>query len=209
MAADTRQKVAQGINKQIPHHALVYIMIAQAAVMLPHIQTSQVWLPALALICASWRWLIFLGKYSFPNWQIKLAISLLSSVLILSTASATHSLETWSSFLILAFSLKLLESKTRRDTYVIIFLAYFLIAVNFIYSQSIALTLYQVIASVLTTAALISMHQSYAQNNIYHPIKLAGKITSQALPLMIVLFIIFPRLAPFGPYRVQRRHVLA
>lgn len=197
MATDKKQKVAHGVNKQIPHHALIYIMIAQAAVMLPHIQTSLTWLPILALICASWRWLIFLGWYPFPSWKIKLVISAFSSILILSTTSTTHSLETWSSFLILAFSLKLLEAKTRRDTYVIIFLAYFLIAVNFIYSQSIALTLYQMLASILTTAALISMHQSYIKNNVYHPIKLAGKITVQAIPLMIILFIIFPRLEPF------------
>lgn len=197
MAKNNAQKAAHGINTQIPRHTLIYIMIAQAAVILPHIQSSLTWLPILALICALWRWLIFTGKYPFPSWQIKLMLSAVSSVLILATVATIHSLDTWSSFLILAFSLKLLESKTRRDSYVIVFLAYFLIAVNFIYSQSIALTLYQVFASTLVTAALISMHQRYAKKDVYHPLKLAGKMLGQAIPLMIILFIIFPRLAPF------------
>ena len=197
MARRNSPNEVHGVNKQIPHHALIYIMIAQAAVILPHIQQSSNWLPIVALICAAWRWLIYLGKYQFPKWPIKLALSIVSGALILTTVATLHSLETWSSFLVLTFSLKLLETKTRRDTYVVIFLAYFLISVNFIYSQSIILTLYQIIACILATAALVSLHQSYSQDDVYKPIKVAGKIIAQAVPLMVILFIIFPRLAPF------------
>ena len=55
----------------------------------------------------------------------------------------------------LAFALKLIEMKSRRDAYLVIFLSYFVIAIQFLFDQSILVAAYELVAFVVVTAALV------------------------------------------------------
>ena len=186
-----------GIEKQIPRNSLVLIMLAQAAVIMPHIKQLSPWIIFLGLSCAWWRWMIFRDRFKFPSWWLKAILVLSSGALILATEGIQHRLETWTSFLIVAFALKLIETKTRRDAYSVIFLACFVIATEFIYTQTILVTLYQCTALIIVIAAMVGMNQHYTRINIFSSLKLATKLFLQAIPLMLVVFILFPRITPF------------
>ncbi|NNL99409.1 MAG: DUF3488 domain-containing transglutaminase family protein, partial [Gammaproteobacteria bacterium] len=92
--------------------------------------------------------------------------------------------------------LKLLELKNERDMYIVIFLGYFLVATNFFYSQTPLTAAYLLAIIVLLTSALVAF-------NLRQPagIALAMRegmiITVQAVPVMLLLFYLFPRLG--GP----------
>ena len=186
-----------GVQQQIPRNSLILIMLAQAAVVIPHVNQLSFWIIILGLACAYWRWMIFRDRWHFPPWWLKAALICGSATIILFTEGIQHRLETWTSFLIVAFALKLIETKSRRDAYAVLFLACFVIATEFIYKQTILISLYQSAALIMVVAAMVGMNQFHDDVNIVSAIKTAGKLLAQAIPLMLVLFLFFPRITPF------------
>ncbi|HEX8987227.1 MAG TPA: DUF3488 and DUF4129 domain-containing transglutaminase family protein [Rhodocyclaceae bacterium] len=97
--------------------------------------------------------------------------------------------------LVILLALKQLESGDRRDAFVIILLCYFLLLSSLFYSQSIPSALGLVAALAVTTAALAAVSDSgQAPARL---LRLAGLMLAQSLPLALLLFILFPRVA--GP----------
>ena len=93
--------------------------------------------------------------------------------------------------LVLFLALKLLETRTQRDAVIVTFLCYFLALTSFFYSQTI-LTAALMIATVLVlTAALVGFNGPgrALQDNF----KTAGVLLAQGLPVMLILFLFFPR----------------
>lgn len=194
--ATARAPARFGAPYQIPRNSLALLMIAQLAVLLPLTPHVSPWIIGVALFCGFWRWQIYRGRWSYPARWIKGALVLLcAGVVALSQASA-FSVETATMLCCAAFALKLIEMKTQRDAYLVIFLAYFLIAVAFLFTQSLGQAGYQLLASVLVTGAMVAMNQRHNQVRPIASLKVAASLLLQALPLMIVVFLFFPRLAP-------------
>ncbi|MEM7401094.1 MAG: transglutaminaseTgpA domain-containing protein [Pseudomonadota bacterium] len=185
-----------GVVTQIPRNSLLLIMAAFTVVVLPHAFHISTLIIAAALFCVVWRWMIFLGKKSFLTFWQKATLILASGSVIIITEGLHKNIETWAALLIISFALKLLEMKTRRDAYVVIFIAYFAIAVEFIFNKSIGIVLYEICALVLVMAATVGMNQFHTRIRASESLKVSGKILAQAIPLMIVLFILFPRIGP-------------
>ena len=89
---------------------------------------------------------------------------------------------------------------------VLIFLAYFVGACNFIYEQEIPTASYVLIAMTLVTAALIARHQGEVRRGFVNPMALAVKMLLQAIPLMILLFVVFPRISPLWSIPQPKSH---
>ncbi len=97
--------------------------------------------------------------------------------------------------LVLMFALKLLEMRTRRDAFVLILLGYFLSMTQFFHLQNILAAVLMLATVLQTTATLIVLNQSAGSaSRIRMPYRLAGTMLLQALPLMLLLFVLFPRI---------------
>ncbi len=189
-------KWQHGVASQIPRNSLLMLMAAFTIVIIPHIAQVSPWIIGAGLFCLWWRWRIFIGRSNFLSiWKKALLVIVCGTAVVLSEG-VTQNLETWAALLIMAFSLKLLETKTQRDAYIVIFIAYFVIAIEFIFNHSISIVAYELCALILVTAATIGMNQFHTRVEIFKSIKVASKILAQAIPLMIVLFVIFPRIGP-------------
>jgi transglutaminase-like putative cysteine protease len=93
--------------------------------------------------------------------------------------------------LVLFLSLKLMETRARRDAVVVTFLCYFLALTNFFYSQSM-LTAVLMLATVLAlTTALVGVNGSHRP--IRESVRLATVLLAQGVPVMMCLFFLFPR----------------
>jgi transglutaminase-like putative cysteine protease len=195
MTAD-RAQAAGGIGAQIPRLSLALLMLAQAAVVLPHAAHLSLWVIAVSLVCAASRWMVFQGRWSFPARWVKVLIVVVAAVAVVVDGAGPFSLETATSLLVVAFALKLLEMRSRRDAYVVIFLCYFVIATEFLFDQSIAVTAYELVALVAATAAMVGLNQMHTRIRPLESLRTAGVLVLQALPLMLVLFLFFPRIAP-------------
>ena len=90
--------------------------------------------------------------------------------------------------------LKLLEMRTPRDYYVVMFLAYFLVVTNLFYSQTIFTAGYMISVVIIVTAGLIHFNGAVGGLSKRQSLKLSLQYCLQAVPIMIVAFILFPRI---------------
>ena len=139
---------------QIPRQALVLMLVAQAAVIAPHILRLPLWVTTLCVVCGVWRVMVYQGRWSYPGKWIK-TLFVFGSFLGVGIGYGTLlGLDPWVGILIIAFVLKLLEMHQIRDAYTFIILAYFVTLTEFLFEQSIPYTLYMYGCVTVITAAL-------------------------------------------------------
>jgi transglutaminase-like putative cysteine protease len=90
-------------------------------------------------------------------------------------------------------AMKLLETRGKRDLTIVVFVAYFLLFAGFLYNQNLLLLPYMFAATWLLTATLMRIHQSTPMAAA-EALGSTGKMFLQALPLAVLLFLLFPRL---------------
>ena len=99
--------------------------------------------------------------------------------------------------LVVMLSLKLLELRRLRDVQLMIFMNYFLVITNFLFTQTPLIALYMIAATVVNTAALGVATQARSAHPAITELRFAAVLLLQSLPVMLVLFVFFPRIA--GP----------
>ncbi len=188
---------------QIPRNALVLMLIATAMVILPHVLRLPIWLTALCIACGLWRVMVYQGRWSFPGKWIKTLFVFGSFIGVGVGYGTLLGLEPWVGVLILAFVLKLLEMHQQRDAYTFIILAYFVALTEFLFEQSIPYTIYMYVCVTVITASLIGLNQTQMFAEPTRTLKKASVMLAQSIPLMLVLFVLFPRLAPLWTVPLQ------
>ena len=181
---------------QIPRDSLIWLLAAQVAVILPHVERLPIWITLVCAICVLWRVMVYQGRWSYPGKWIRLVLVVTGVMGVLWSYGTLLGTAQGVSLLILTYSLKLLEMNTQKDAYVSVVLSYFVVATEFLFSQSIPIALYMVLVLIMITGALVGMNQSHGHHKPTRTIKLACVILLQALPLMIIIFIFFPRIPP-------------
>lgn len=184
------------IQEQVPRNALVWIIISLFTLVAPHVQRMPIWLLAVFIIAAVWRVLVYRGRWSFPRWPVKLVLVLAASTGVLLSFRSLIGLEPTVALLLAAFALKLLELAARKDAYVLLFLGYFVILTEFLFSQDLLVVLYSFCNVIIVTTALVALHRPEEDHFTIRPVKKASVMVMQAIPLMLVLFFLFPRIGP-------------
>ena len=95
--------------------------------------------------------------------------------------------------LVVLSGFKVLESRTPRDFYIGCFLGYFLVITNFLYTQTIPTALFMCLVISIITACLVTRNDTGKQLSIPARLRLSGALLLQALPIMLVFFLLFPR----------------
>lgn len=181
---------------QIPRNSLAWMLSAQAAVILPHVGRLPVWVTAIAATCIFWRVMVFQGRWSYPARWIKVLFVFTGFAAVPYSFGQIYGVEPAVALLVVAFSLKLLEMVQKRDGYVVIMLAYFVCITEFLFEQSIPYSLYMFSCVIMITAALIGLNQTRSHLQPVRTLRTSAVLIAQALPLMVVLFVLFPRISP-------------
>ncbi len=184
------------VLQQVPRNALMWIIISLFALVAPHIGRLPIWVLAVYVIAVVWRLQVHRGRWSFPGRWVKVAMTTSGFVGIYASYGTLVGLEPTVALLLTAFALKFIELSQRKDAYVLLFLGYFICITEFLFSQDLLITLYSVINVLLVTTALVALHQPGLDQFNRGTMRLAGVMLLQAVPLMVVLFFVFPR---FGP----------
>ncbi len=182
---------------QIPRYCLLWLLIAQALVIAPHFERLPIWLMVAWVFCVFWRVLVYQGRWSYPSGVVKLMLVIISAIGIIMTYGSFLGLEPTVVMLITAYIFKLLEMRSRRDIIVVIYLSYFVIVTQLLFTQTMPHAIYLFLSAALVTTSLIVLHQSADRQQFWPPFFLSMKMTAQAIPLMIIMFLVFPRLEPF------------
>ena len=192
------------LSYQIPRSALIWILLSVAVVLVPQSVRMPAWISVVAAVCIVWRVLIFRGKLSYPSRWMRILIVLFTlAVSIPQMRSVGIGLDSAAALLALGFVFKLIEMKQKRDIYIVISLCFVMTMVAFLYSQSIVATLYSLGAILVILGAMIALNRSINISDNWGTSKMAGKILLQAMPLAVVLFYVFPRIAPLWAVPIQ------
>ncbi|TDG13714.1 DUF3488 domain-containing protein [Seongchinamella unica] len=183
-------------QQQIPRNALGWAILSMFTLVLPHIERIPPWVLAVYLFAAFWRIMVYRGRWSFPRWPVKLGLIIAGFAGILLSFRSLVGLEPTVALLLTAFALKLLELAERKDAYVLLFLAYFVVLTEFLFSQDLLIVLVCVLNVVIITTALVALHRPGDDRFNLRPMRQAGVMILQAAPLMLVLFFLFPRIGP-------------
>lgn len=194
--ATTEQRPAAGVAVQIPRNTLALLMVAQVVVVVPYLTQLSIWIIGVCFVCGCWRTLVYQGRWDYPHRAVKALLVVASVVGVVVSGVGVYSLESAASLLILAFALKLIEMKSRRDAYVVIFLSYFVVATQFLFNWSMASAAYEFFAIIVVTAAMVGLNQWHTRVRPLASLRLSAALVAQALPLTVVLFLLFPRVAP-------------
>ena len=98
-------------------------------------------------------------------------------------------------------TLKTLELRARRDAFVVFFLGFFVILTQFLYSQSMAAALSMLVSVWGLLTALVLAHMPSGVPALRQAAGLAARCAAYGAPVMVLLFVLFPRLGPLwgGP----------
>ena len=192
------------LSYQIPRSALIWILLSVAVVLVPQSVRMPAWISVVAAVCIVWRVLIFRGKLNYPSRWVRTLIVLFTLVVSISQMRLVGiGLDSAAALLALGFVFKLIEMKQKRDIYVVISLCFVMTMVAFLYSQSIVATVYSLGAIFVILGAMIALNRSINISDNWGTSKMAGKILLQAMPLAVVLFYVFPRIAPLWAVPIQ------
>jgi len=93
-------------------------------------------------------------------------------------------------------ALKTLELRARRDAFVIFFLGFFTMLTNFFYSQALPTAFAMLLALLGLLTALVNAHMPVGRPPLSQAARMAGWMALLGAPVMVVLFVLFPRMAP-------------
>lgn len=187
---------ASGLSLPIPRTSLLWLMLAQALVIVPFIQHIPGTIIVLWLACTLWRVQIFRMRARHPGAWIKGGLLVGTAGGVYLARGSLVGLEAGAALLVAAFVLKMLEMHNRRDALVLIFLGFFCIAVGYLFEDNLLWAAFTLLPVSTLLAALIGLQSSSQSSTQGSSLKLALKLLVQAVPLMLLLFLFFPRLEP-------------
>lgn len=148
------------------------------------------------LIMALSVWQIYIIKQhkQNPGKLILVFIILVTFFTILYTYGQLFGQQPGIALITLMTILKLFETKNPRDCYIIIYSSFFIIASNFFHSQSVWLIFYVFFVVVFLLNILIALSDRLNTIPLNTRLKMATRLIVYALPLMLILFVLFPRI---------------
>lgn len=180
----------------LEHRTTPWLFGVALATTAPHGLHQPLWLSAFAFLIFAWAYWLWSNDRRLPGrWTMSLLVVAASGAILIDF----HTLfgrEAGVSLLVCMMSLKLLELRSRRDAQTVIMLAYFLLLTHYFESQEILTGLWLLLCIWWITASLVLLHggrECQPRQAIRH----GGLLCLQAVPFLLVLYLLFPRIS--GP----------
>jgi len=181
------------MTRKLSTQQLIWLLSTLAVVLATHVSNLPIWVLAVSVFFGIWRYLLDKNQWPMPKVWLLIPISLLMSLSVVLSFKGAFGRDASLALLVIMTSLKLLETKTLRDYMLVIILAYFLVGNLFLFNQTIATFALSVPPLLLLTATLININLKNKQSFKFL-LTLSGKLLMQAVPVMLILFVLFPRI---------------
>lgn len=178
----------------LPHHVSKFLIFAIGMITLPHAWLVPI--PVFGFFCVLlvWRYIGISSPKWLPSKWLLTLLTIAGFTLLFLQFQTIFGRDAGTSLFVIALGLKLMEIRSNRDLYLIIYLAFVVVAAQFLYSQSIAMAAYIFLAICSLLATLVVINSQQPQH--LRALKNASVIVLQATPLALVIFVLFPRLEP-------------
>ncbi len=174
----------------------LFLLLVIAWVLLPQVGNLPLWCSTLAGVVLLWRGWLALKTRPLPGkwWLLALLAATIAATFM--THRTLLGRDAGVTMVVVLLTLKTLELRARRDAFVVFFLGFFCMLSNFFYSQSL-LTAFSMLLGLLgLLTVLVNAHMPVGKPPLLQAARTAGWMALLGAPIMLVLFLLFPRLAP-------------
>lgn len=175
------------MSKPITHALLLTILMVTA----PHAEHLPPWVTTLCITLLLWRAYLTYSGNPLPRRWLLMLITIASAGGIFISFHTLFGREAGVALLVLLTTLKLMELRTQRDVMVLIYLACFIIITNFFNSQSIPTALYMFATLMVIMTTWVQLQTPGI--GLKPRLRIASVLLLQAIPLTLILFVLFPR----------------
>jgi transglutaminase-like putative cysteine protease len=193
----------------VSYQQLLGIFACLALALVAHLESLPVWVLVTVGVSGGIRLLLARRGRPAPPRGVRLGVVALALLLLFLQLRTFNGLPAGTALLVLMAGLKLLETDTRRDIYVITLIIYFVSLAALLEGDSFWLLAYLIGVCWLTTATLLRLTTTLPVPDWRRCLRYSGRMLSQALPLALVFWLLFPRFA--GPlwHIPEQRHSAA
>ena len=177
--------------------SLPWALSALAVSILPHLPYLPIWITVAFFGCTIWRYRIEKHRRMLPSSWFRALLALSCFVGVFATYSSISGVGPGSALLAIMASLKLLETRLRRDQFVLLFISIFLVMSSLLREQDLWSLPYMVVAITIIMTAWLRMAAT-PEETAKQSFSTGGRLLLYAAPLAIAMWVFFPRLAaPF------------
>ena len=177
----------------LDHTAVPWLFAAAAVTIAPHFLHQPIWLSAFAGLMLFWGGWLWWQNQRLPGRWLLILLVVAGCAGIFLEFRTLFGREAGVAMLVMFMAMKLLEVKSQRDAMVVVTLGYFLLLTHFFNSQSIPTGLWLLAALWIVTATLVRLHGGPA-STLRATLRYAAVLSAQAIPFMLVLYVLFPRI---------------
>lgn len=174
----------------------LFLLLVVGWVVVPHVANLPWWTSLLVAIVLAWRATLAWKGLPLPSrwWLLALLGVALAGTWL--THRTLLGRDAGVTLIVALLALKTLELRAKRDAFVIFFLGFFTMLTNFFFSQSLAVAATMLVALLGLLTALVNAHMPVGRPPLREAAKIAGRMALLGAPVMVVLFVLFPRFAP-------------
>ena len=172
---------------------VLWLLASMLFVVAPHLLRLPSWVGIFFVVVIGWRAWISWSAIRFPPRLVVATITVAATVGTFLQYGRITGREGGVTLLVVMSALKLLEMRTQREVALAIYLGFFLVLTNFLFSQTIPLGLYLLACVWIFTGTLIGFNRMGRAASVGERLKPAAALLVQALPLMAAFFLLFPR----------------
>ena len=180
-------------DSRIPRRPLLWLAAALLFVLPPMFDGLAPWVPTLLLVAIAAKFWMEPRGYRLRFLPLKIALVVGALVAIFISYGAIKGIEPGVSLIIVLMSLKIFEAHTVREFHFMVMLGWVLCLCGFFLAQDLVIAVCLMIAFTLLTTALVQFYRGLTAGRIWPPLRSALTLLAQAAPLIVLLFLLFPR----------------
>ncbi|MGZ8163910.1 MAG: transglutaminase TgpA family protein [Methylobacter sp.] len=180
------------MHPEFDKNILIFLLSAIGLIVFPHVYHLPMAVFGFFFLVLSWRFICIRKQNWLPQKFVIFFLTALAIFILYIQHQGILGRDAGTSLFVTALGLKLLEIKTERDLYLIIYLAFIVAASQFLYDQSLTMAAYILLVCCVLLATLVCINSRTLQT--FPALKTAGIIVMQAIPIAVVIFILFPRI---------------
>ncbi len=174
----------------------LFLLAVIAVVVAPQLSYLPWWCGVLTAGVLLWRGTLAWYNRPLPGkfWLLGLLLATLGATWV--THRSLLGRDAGVTVIVVLLALKTLELRAKRDAYVVFFLGFFTMLTSFFNSQSLLMAAAILLGLLGLMTALVNAHMPVGKPPLALAAKIAAKMALLGAPIMLVLFLLFPRLAP-------------
>lgn len=177
----------------------LWLLSGMTLAALPHMGRIPVWVSLMYVILTGWMMGGSLFGWPLPDRSrrvlvlAKYALAVAGLFAVIQSYGSLSGRDPGVALLVLLSGFKFLETRSERDFYIAVCLSFILVVTNFFYTQTIPTALFMAVVVLVLTTCFVVLNDRNQGLGVLQRLRLAGILLLQACPLMLVMFLLFPR----------------